>query len=900
MTISEVRQALGSWTLRLREDTPREVLDALTPFGHLAVLPGRVNPAEYGDNLLAAARYVGVYRGRSNADEYTIRGVGMAFWLGDEEDKGQVYEAPVPIAGETFPDAVRALLPATGPITEGTLYAGVPGTYTGVFSWTTPRKALTFLTDTMGSPANPVEWRVNGDGTLDAGPVSSLYRTTPQAVIVRKGVGRDLYLTALPGKATLASDVEDYTTRVVLLAQGTGEATVTGSADAALVPYKDLRGNPVRLTRLVSESGTGAGLASARAQLQLNRFTNPRRAVTLSTDAYDIKGDVVPGDYVWVYDPDNGFVDPAAEVAWRGERINPARLRVTEVTWPVRDGWTVAFRDGEGVWLDLSEYYAPESGETRLVVGDFARALTSAGSEPVGTRPVPDATIPAAPVFGTFATAAYQPAAQHGDTRAQIMVAWSEPLNVDGSTIVDGDHYEIRWRPNVTVPYPATWAQAGMRTWDELHTWAQPIIPPITDTDWHHLAVEWDSNTFLVQELTPGVDYEFQIRAVDAATPPNLSLWSATKTQRAAEDTTPPTTPAPPTVAGSRIAIQVEHLLGIASGGTFNLDLDLDHLEVHVAGSPVFFPDDTTLVGKIPASAGMITGRVPVVATFPVEEITTRYIKVVAVDRAGNKSAASEGVTATALLIDDAHISSLTVSKVTAGTITADWIVGARIKTGNTGARVELNSDGLQAFNASNAQTVDIDSTTGNVTVVGQIKTDFTAKGITILPGANPQIQMRWTAGAGHFTGMDTAPDPSGDTQGTFAIRRSSDGAIDGGKVLLWKDAAVLSYESIAGPEAFIWLGYSAYDGIRVQGRWMAIAGAQDALMPLATSTPAGFGSQGFSYGATMATGMHPVVTCQGTAGHFRWQVDSNSATGFGIGWDDTTAKHLHCWPWRG
>jgi hypothetical protein len=36
--------------------------------------------------------------------------------------------------------------------------------------------------------------------------------------------------------------------------------------------------------------------------------------------------------------------------------------------------------------------------------------------------------------------------------------------------------------------------------------------------------------------------------------------------------------------------------------------------------------------------------------------------------------------TAAATLIDDAHISDLTVSKVTAGQIVADWVVGARIK----------------------------------------------------------------------------------------------------------------------------------------------------------------------------------------------------------------------------
>lgn len=898
MTITQVKQALGSWEIRLRASTPREVLDALSPFGHLAVLPGRLDPAQYGDNLLRAARYVGVYRGRANADEFTLRGAGMALWLGDEDDKGYVYEAPVQITGLSFPDTVRALLPAGCPIVEGTLYPGVPGTYTGTSVWTTPRKALTFVADTMGSAGNPVEWRVNGDGTLDAGPVASLYRTQPVAVVVRKGAGRDLSLVALPGKAELSTDVEDYTTRVVLLAQGTGDAVATGSADAAVVPYRDLRGNPVKLTRMVSESATDSGLASARAQLQLNRFTSPRQAVALSSSAYDITGDVVVGDYVHVFDPDNGFTDPGNEVVWRGERINPVALRVAEMTWPVPAGWTVAFRDGDGTWWDLSDHYAPEGGETRLVVGDFSRSLTTAGSEPVGGRVVPDASVPAAPAFGTFASGAYQAAGARGETRAQIQVTWAQPLNTDGSTVLDGDHYEIRYRANADLPYPATWAQVEQRTWAELYTWAQPIVPPITDTDWHYADAAWDASTFLVQELTPGVDYEFQIRAVDAATPPNMSAWSAVKVERAAEDTIPPATPAPPEVAGSRIAIQVVHRLGRADGGTFNLDLDLDHLEVHVAGTPTFEPDASTVVGKLPANAGMITGGVPVVATLPVEELSARYVKVIAVDRAGNASGASAPAAATALLIDDAHISDLTVSKVTAGSITSDWLIGARIKTADSGARVELNADGVQAYDASNNQTVDIAST-GNVTVVGTIKTDFADQGVEIRPGTPAFIRLRSSSTTAHYARLYAANNGT-DTQGDFSVRRVADDVIDGGKVLLWNNSAVVSHQPASGAESFIWFGYGGAGQIGTRGQWINTGDAQSALVPIADTVGAGYSGSGYTYGPTLASIGHPLIMLQGTSGsYYRWQLSANSTTGWSVEWDDATGKTVHSMAWR-
>ena len=105
MTVTEIRQALGEWSLSLRPGTPRELLDAISAnaFGHVAILPGRVNPATVGDGLLAAARYVGVYRGRTDEDGRELRGVGMAAWLGDEDDKGDVIVNPVVVASASSP-----------------------------------------------------------------------------------------------------------------------------------------------------------------------------------------------------------------------------------------------------------------------------------------------------------------------------------------------------------------------------------------------------------------------------------------------------------------------------------------------------------------------------------------------------------------------------------------------------------------------------------------------------------------------------------------------------------------------------------------------------------------------------------------------------------------------------
>lgn len=462
MTVNESLQALGSWSLRLVEGTPAAVLDALDYFSHVAVVPGRVKPAAIGDALLTQARYVGVLRGRSYGDQAEFSGVGMAYWLGDEDEKGAVYETAIDFTTPTgFGTVIATLLPDA--IHAGTLYS-VGVTYTGRHIYQTPRKAISYVCDTVSTDAHPVEWRVNGNGTLDAGRVEDLYDVTPSTIIVRKGAGADVTLRALPGDLSTEQDLTDYTTRVVLLAEGEGEAITTGDADAASIPaqYVDLFGNVVRLTRMVSESGTSTANAASRAQLALNRFANGRRSLKLSAGDYDIaqlsgsgRGSFNVGDYVYAYDPGAGLIDYGNAVVFRGRLMHPIRIRVTQASWPVVDGFSVLLRRPSGEWLDLSRWIEFESrGKTSLTVGDIARSLTSAAETP-GIRPnlptgvTPDLTFPDVPNITSVTSSSYQ-ADDTGETKAEIQVAWVPPNNTDGTTITDGDHYEIRYRSAAT------------------------------------------------------------------------------------------------------------------------------------------------------------------------------------------------------------------------------------------------------------------------------------------------------------------------------------------------------------------------------------------------------------------------------------------------------------------
>lgn len=915
MAVNQVLQALGSWDLSLKSTTPPDLWDRITYFGHIAFIPGRLDPVQYGDNLLDAARYVGVVRKRDNGGDdrrtkvieqgYDLGGVGMAMWLGDEDDKGDVYETAVDINSATFANSVRALLPASGAITEGTLYS-VAGSYSSRHQYETPRKAIQYVCDTFtAASGGKVGWRVNGDGTLDAGPEANLYVTDPRCVISRKTAGKDTSgLESVPGAFGVTRDVEDYSTRVVLLAEGEGESIATGSADISpsLNPYKNIHGGALKLTRLASESDTPGTLADTRAELLLSQYTSSQDELVVETDNFYIEGSFSVGDYVWVYDPNAGLIDTSQEISFRGERLNPIKLQVTEARWPVTEGYTVAYRAADGTWYDLTDHVEWDGSHTVYVtVGGFARALEGSGTQPVGSRPSQDTSVPGAPVFvEPFLGASYLTA--QGFTRARIVLAWNAPLNVDGSTILDGDHYEIRYAVDTDSVYAATWAQISSTPWQDLATWAQPLAS--VGGEWQNQYVAWGASTAQLLDLSPGVGYDVQIRAVDKAG--NTGEWSPITTFVATQDNIAPSTPAAPTVAGSRIALQITHQLGKSSGGTFNLESDLDHFEIHVGASSGFTPDSTTLKGKVPANSGMIQAGIPVVATVQVEETTARWVKVIAVDITGNKSGASTAASATALLIDDAHISDLTVTKVTAGTVSANWLLAASIRTAASGARVELNASGLQAYNAGGLQTVNIASSDGSVTILGQLISGTSGRRLEINPTATllPEIRFYPTSGTdyGYINGASSGTEVSVgvnsspfDDSGTTCVNRAyvtatrarlesvvvgtearrggyvwahpgtfyagfNRGGVDGGLFYADANVATIGWNDGTAATANYWRLQSNLT--RHLGRWRDFITA-DSNEGLFTGTVPGAdnaSSLSLTYGSTMLTQLVPIV----------------------------------------
>lgn len=269
---------------------------------------------------------------------------------------------------------------------------------------------------------------------------------------------------------------------------------------------------------------------------------------------------------------------------------------------------------------------------------------------------------------------------------------------------------------------------------------APPTPPEEVSDGWTYINVPWGDNELNVRDLAPGVEYEVQISAVDAANPPNRSPYSPSLLIDTPVDDLAPSIPAGAVVAASRNAVQVMHSLGKSTGGTSNLESDLNHLRVYLVELPgdpidaVPVEDGGTLLGKVEANAAHLAAEVPVVATFPIPQVSQVWIRVTAVDNNGNESNPSVAVPVTADLLTDAYIANLSVSKVVAGTILANWVQAAEMNSGppGSGSRFRLGFFGLELYNDLNQLTLDANTSDGSLFLVGTISTAVNGRRVTV------------------------------------------------------------------------------------------------------------------------------------------------------------------------
>ena len=401
--------AAGEWDVQLVEDTPRRILEAIdietAGFGQLVILPTRLDPRAHTDaTLLSLARYTGIFRKQEG--DFRLSGPGLPILLGDEDNKGDIYEAERSTANGWLSQWVTSLLPVS--LSAGGVYSP-GGSYTDSFYLVTAKQAYETL---KGEFSAPIEWRITPDLKLHVGTVfgtagiNALYDETPRLIVLHNAGtgGRDFGLTGAQGVSGMNRDLEDYTTKVVyktevttttntevvtdvdFVTPDTTTDTVTESSTETVVavaatadvdiPFGRPTGGPVILDRLIEGNSNDGSAADPQAQanMQLGRFDSIRREITVDYGTYEI-GHIAPvGSYVWLYAPPV-VMDAANPVQFRGRVCYPVKVRLMGCTWPISRGLGVYMRitSGGTRWVDLTDYVAWESGDVQLEVDSMPR-----------------------------------------------------------------------------------------------------------------------------------------------------------------------------------------------------------------------------------------------------------------------------------------------------------------------------------------------------------------------------------------------------------------------------------------------------------------------------------------------------------------------------------------------
>ena len=698
MSVTEKLMAPGQFTVQLDKTTvPNTIINQLDAWGNIVIVPADLNVTEFSDaTLLGAASYVGILYALEIGDEENVvlTGQGMVAYLGSSDSTG------MPIAETGGPTGVRSYTNETlenvldttgtpkgllrdesgnqGPIRKGTITE--TGTnYTGTHYTESALKAIKYVCQEVGA-----EFKISTTGLLSAGPSSSLFAghgTDPTSIIVRNQSGEDPNITGLTTTSLVAQyDASEFVNKVELVASKYGFEANYGQATASSNPYKDIFGNPLKRTQYISDPQTPATSKTTRATAYLNELNEIKKTLNVSLEEYDIAGDFSVGDKIFIHDPDIGFVDTEAdrisdsrnnlfETVYQGQILNPTKIRILGLTWPIKNGYGVFYRKSDGSYIELTDYILWETRDVQLEIGDVAPSLTESLGfsgytlDAVGGE---DKTVPNSPsnlsqVAGTYSDG-------NGVSKAFIKLSWTAPTNTDGSTITDGAYYRVRYKAI---------ADSGS---NNINTSAGAQV-----TDYTFQTVQFSDTDFVIYDLSPNTFYEVGVQAVDQSG--FDSAFASISSVQTPRDASAPNKPAGfSTIASNPLRVQFIHNLGQAKDDdgnavspvvNFTLAKDIDHLNIYASTTSGFdlgynsttkkVTNSGFKIGELKASHAHITNGIATVGYIDLDNATTHFFRCTAVDSSGNESEPSDEQSGNADLVDTAHIANLAVTEAIIG-----------------------------------------------------------------------------------------------------------------------------------------------------------------------------------------------------------------------------------------
>lgn len=307
--------------------------------------------------------------------------------------------------------------------------------------------------------------------------------------------------------------------------------------------------------------------------------------------------DYAPADWVWLRSDGNAA---------------PVERRVRQLAVGVNQNRDVA------VGLTLNSIIFENQIRLQRKIDGYSGQITTSSAAP---QPGTDLTTPNPPTGLVVSSAAFVSSTIVGQYSAAVSATWTTPTtNTDSSPLTDLEGYEIQWRYTGDASY-----SFAMPSSDAVHQWSP---------------------------VTPGRQIQVQVRTYD--TSGHRSAWAPVSPvlHSVALDTTAPAQPTVPVCTSKFQSIEVKWD-GLATSGS--MDFDVARVEVWRSAVSGFTPQDasSTLVNSIPRGGGVTTVFGPYG--------TVIFIKLVAVDFAGNRSIASAQGSAAPGQIINTDISGTTI-----------------------------------------------------------------------------------------------------------------------------------------------------------------------------------------------------------------------------------------------
>lgn len=223
----------------------------------------------------------------------------------------------------------------------------------------------------------------------------------------------------------------------------------------------------------------------------------------------------------------------------------------------------------------------------------------------------------------------------------------------------------------------------------------------VGDTDYAVVPFQKDDRSGTIELGSAYTNYEFQIKAFDWSA--NESAWSSTVTATAPSNSAP-SQPAAPTASAGTMQIQVSHSGLTQAGGA--MEGDVVRYNVYASTTTGFTPSAANMLGSMANGPAIVeTFNIPASGGGTTE---TWFVKVIAVDRGGLQSAASNQATATVGLIlatnivdatiTNAKIADLAANKITAGSgFVNDITVKSKFTLGDASTTGAIESFGYVA-----------------------------------------------------------------------------------------------------------------------------------------------------------------------------------------------------------